>query len=107
VILVFCIVGSFAINNSLFGVWVMLFFGILGYFMEENDFPISPSLLAIVLGNLLERNFIISMVKSRGNLLGFFTRPISAVLGILTILIWLYPVLKSLWLRSRQFRRSA
>ncbi len=90
-------------NNSLFGVGIMLFFGVLGYFMEENDFPISPMLLAIVLGNLMERNFIISMVKSSGNLLDFFSRPIAGTLGVLTILFWVYPVLK--WTYMQKIRR--
>ncbi|MDR1730887.1 MAG: tripartite tricarboxylate transporter permease [Synergistaceae bacterium] len=101
VILIFCIVGAFSINNSLFGVLVMLIFGVMGYIMEENDFPISPMLLAIVLGELLEKNFIISMVKSRGNWLDFFSRPIAGTLGALTILIWIFPLLKKAWKASR------
>ncbi len=96
-ILVFCIVGAFSINNSLFGVGVMLFFGVLGYIMEENNFPISPMLLAIVLGQILERNFVISMVKSGGNWVDFFNRPIAGTLGALAILIWVYPVLKKIY----------
>jgi TctA family transporter len=93
-ILLFCIVGAFSVNNTIFGVWVMLFFGLVGYVMEENGFPISPMLLAIVLGNLLEKNFIISMVKSEGRLLDFFNRPIAGSLGVLAIAIWIYPLLK-------------
>lgn len=104
VILVFCIVGAFSINNSLFGVGVMLFFGILGYIMEENDFPISPMLLAIVLGELLERNFIISMVKSGGNWVDFFSRPIAGTLGVLTLIFWMFPLVKKLF---RHFRAAA
>ena len=104
VIIVFCIVGSFAVNNSLFGVGIMLFFGVLGYFMEENDFPISPMLLAIVLGNLMERNFIISMVKSSGDLFDFFSRPIAGTLGVVTILFWIYPVLKWTYMKMKTRR---
>ena len=94
VILVFCIVGAFSINNSLFGVGIMLAFGLLGYIMEENDFPISPMLLAIVLGNLLEKNFIISMVKSNGNWIDFFNRPIAGGLAAMAIALWVYPAAK-------------
>jgi TctA family transporter len=97
IILVFCIVGAYSINNSLFGVMIMLFFGILGYIMEENDFPISPMLLAIVLGELLERNFIISMVKADGNWIDFFNRPIAGSLGVLAITIWIFPLLKKIY----------
>ena len=97
VILVFCIVGAFSINNSLFGVAIMLIFGLLGYIMEENDFPISPMLLAIVLGNLLEKNFIISMVKSNGNFLDFFNRPIAGSLASVAILIWIFPLIRKVY----------
>ncbi|MCR5335389.1 MAG: tripartite tricarboxylate transporter permease [Synergistes sp.] len=97
VILIFCIVGAFSINNSLFGVAYMLFFGLLGYIMEENDFPISPMLLAIVLGNLLEKNFIISMIKSNGHFVDFFNRPIAGTLAFIAIFIWVYPLLKKIY----------
>lgn len=105
VILVFCIVGAFSINNSLFGVGIMLAFGLLGYIMEENDFPISPMLLAIVLGNLLEKNFIISMVKSNGNWIDFFNRPIAGGLAAMAIALWVYPAAK--WVLRRLRTRTA
>src|SRR5205823_6412306 len=84
VILLFCIVGSFAINNSIFGVVLMLAFGIVGYLMEENGFPIAPATLGLVLGSMLEENFISSMIKADGRILAFFERPIAGALGVLT-----------------------
>ncbi len=93
VILMFCIVGSFAINNTVFGVTVMLIMGVMAYVMEENGFPVAPTILGIVLGPMLEDNFMSSMIKADGSLLGFFSRPIAAVLGILVILLWLLPLL--------------
>ena len=66
VILLFCIVGAFAINNSVFGVVLMLAFGIVGYVMEENGFPVAPAILGMVLGAMLEENFISSMIKADG-----------------------------------------
>ena len=65
-ILIFCIVGSFAINNSLFGVIIMLVFGVFGWLMEENGFPVAPAILGFVLGAMLEENFVTSMIKSDG-----------------------------------------
>jgi TctA family transporter len=91
-ILLFCIVGSYSINNSVFDVAVMLGFGLLAYVMEENGFPIAPAILGVVLGGMLEEHFISSMIKSDGNLLAFFERPIAGTLGVLTILIWLTPI---------------
>ena len=104
VILMFCVVGTFAINNDLFSVGVMLVAGLLAYVFEDNDFPISPSILGVVLGSMLEENFITSMIKSDGNLGAFFSRPIAAVLAGLTILIWLTPPLLAL---LRKIRASA
>jgi TctA family transporter len=93
VILLFCVVGAFAINNSVFDVGVMLAFGLLAFVMEANGYPIAPTILGVVLGAMLEQNFVTSMIKAGGNPLAFFERPIAAVLGILTILIWLSPVI--------------
>ena len=104
VILMFCVVGTFAINNDLFSVGVMLVAGLLAYVFEDNDFPIAPAILGVVLGSMLEENFITSMIKSDGNLGAFFSRPIAAVLAGLTILIWLTPPLLAL---LRKIRASA
>ena len=81
VILLFCVVGSFAINNSIFGVVLMLAFGVVAYLMEENGFPVAPAILGMVLGAMLEENFIRSMIKADGNFLAFFERPIAGGLG--------------------------
>ncbi|GHV36862.1 C4-dicarboxylate ABC transporter permease [Synergistales bacterium] len=93
VILMFCVVGAFAINNSVFDIGVMLVFGVAAYFMECNGIPVAPAILGLVLGDLLERSFMVSMMKSEWSLVPFFERPISAVLGIIVILIWTTPVI--------------
>lgn len=92
IILLFCIVGTFAINNTVFDVGVMLVLGLIAYMMEENGFPIAPAILGLVLGPLLEDAFITSMIKADGDLLAFFERPIAAGLGVVTILIWISPL---------------
>ena len=106
VILLFCIVGSFAINNSIFGVVLMLGFGIVGYVMEENGFPIAPAILGMVLGAMLEENFISSMIKADGRLFAFFERPIAGALGLLTILVFSVPLIRRTmafpWRRSER-----
>jgi putative tricarboxylic transport membrane protein len=96
IILLFCIVGTFAINNTLFDVGIMLVAGLIAYLLEENHFPIAPAILGVVLGGMLEENFITSMIKSDGNLLAFFSRPIAATLAVVTILVWLMPVVMKL-----------
>jgi putative tricarboxylic transport membrane protein len=88
VILLFCIVGSFAITNSPYGILLMLVFGVVGWLMEENGIPVAPLVLGLVLGEMLEQNFMASMIKADGDFLVFFTRPIAGTLGALTILVW-------------------
>ena len=95
VILLFCIVGSFAINNSVFGVLLMLAFGIVGYLMEENGFPVAPAILGMVLGAMLEENFISSMIKADGSFVAFFERPIAGGLGALTIVVLSVPFVRA------------
>lgn len=102
-ILIFCIVGSFAINNSVFGVGIMLVLGIVGYLMEENGFPVAPAILGLVLGEMIEANFMTSMMKADGDLLGFFERPVAAVLGIVTLAVWVWIIVDQV----RAARRSA
>jgi len=92
IILMFCIVGAFAINNTTFDVGVMLVMGLLAFFMEENGFPIAPAILGIVLGPLLEESFVVSMIKSQWNPLEFFTRPMALALGIVAVGLWVSPL---------------
>lgn len=102
-ILMFCIVGSFAINNTTFDVGIMLATGILAYFMEANDIPVAPAVLGLVLGRLLEDSFMVSMIKSDWDLTVFFHRPISAILGVVSIILWSSPLIGVL--RSRRKRQ--
>jgi TctA family transporter len=100
-ILLFCVVGSFAINNSVFGVVLMLAFGVIAYVMEENGFPVAPAILGMVLGAMLEEQFISSMIKADGSFLAFFERPIAGTLGVLALAVLTLP----LW--RRIFRAAA
>jgi TctA family transporter len=109
-ILLFCIVGSFAINNTVFGVVLILVFGLIAFILEENGFPVAPAILGVVLGQMMEENFITSMIKSDGDPSVFFTRPIAMGLAIGTFVILLWPVGAWLWRqRTKPFstRRSA
>ena len=92
IIVGFCVVGAFAINNTNFDVMAMLGFGVLAYFMIANGFPVAPAILGLVLGKMLENTFMQSMLKSEWDLTAFFDRPISATLGIITFALWLSPL---------------
>ncbi|MGO4170930.1 tripartite tricarboxylate transporter permease [Bosea sp. TAF32] len=88
IILIFCMVGSFAMTNSLYGVVLMVVMGVFGWLLEEHGVPVAPLILGLVLGEMLEQNFMTSMIKSDGSFLVFFERPIAGVLGVSTLVIW-------------------
>lgn len=99
VILLFCVVGSFASNNTLFDVWLMLGLGLIAFVLEENDFPLAPMILGLILGPLVEENLMQSLIKSGGGFVAFFDRPIAGTLGVVTLTLWGVMVL--FWLRRR------
>lgn len=103
VILLFCIVGAFATNNAIFDLWVILAIGVLVWLMNANDYPAAPMVLGLVLGRIVEENFVNSMIKSDGSLLPFVERPIAGVLAVLTVIAWLAP----LAIRARVSMRAA
>ena len=85
IVLLLCVLGSFAVNNRIFDVWVLLIFGLLGFWMKANKFPLAPFILGIILGPMIEEN-LRQAVSVSPSLTMFFTRPISAALIILSIL---------------------
>jgi TctA family transporter len=101
VILLFCVVGSFASNNTLFDVWLMLLIGMGAFILEENGFPVAPIILGLILGPLVEENLLQSMIKSGGTIGPFFERPIAGVLGVITLLLWSAMMLAFLRRRAR------
>jgi len=89
-IVVFCVVGSFAIHNRFFDIWVLFIFGILGYLMKKFGFPLTPLILGIILGPLAEKN-LRRALQTSSDLSLFFTRPISLIFLILALISILYP----------------
>ena len=94
-ILVFCIIGTYAVNNSVFDIWIMLLFGLLGYLFDKIKFPISTIILGLVLGPLTETEFRRSLEMSNGDFSIFFTRPISCGLLILAAIAFIYGLYKT------------
>ena len=87
-ILLFCLIGAYSVNNSIFQLTVMIFFGILGYLMRKFAYEGPPLLLAFILGPLLEHALRQSLLMSQGSFKIFITRPISGVaLGIAFLLL--------------------
>lgn len=91
-----CIIGAFAVENTLFAVITMLGAGLLGLYMEDNGFPVAPAILGVVLAPVLEENFLNTLVRSNGDLMIFFSRPVAIGLAVATFAILVLPLLKSL-----------
>src|SRR4051794_1739944 len=97
IILLLCAVGAFATGNNLFSVLLVGFFGIIGYVMEENGYPVAAMVLGIVMGTMVEQAFVTSLIKSDGSILPFFERPIAAILAAMAIGALLWPVMVWVW----------
>ncbi len=92
-ILFFCLIGAYSINNSCFDVLIMVIAGILGYLFKKFAYEPAPLLLAYVLGPLCEVNFRQSLILSKGKLSIFFVRPISAVTLTFSLILILASIL--------------
>jgi len=99
-IVLFCVVGSYSVANSITDVYLMLGFGVVGYLMKKLKFDSPPLVLAFVLGPLIEYYFKSALMFSRGSFAVFFTRPISLVCLIITAVIFLCSIISALRKRS-------
>ncbi|MBI2163294.1 MAG: tripartite tricarboxylate transporter permease, partial [candidate division NC10 bacterium] len=85
VVFVLCAIGSYAITQRTFDIWVMIGFGIFGYILREMKYPMAPLVLGIILGDILDKNLRRGLILTDGDLTPFFTRPISLVLWLVTL----------------------
>ncbi|MBI4610723.1 MAG: tripartite tricarboxylate transporter permease [Candidatus Rokubacteria bacterium] len=99
-ILFFSFVGTYAVDNDIFDVYVMLAAGVLGYVLRKLRFPEAPVILGLVLGPMLEDQMRRALTLSLGDVTVFVTRPVSATLFALALVYWLLPALN--WLRARR-----
>ncbi|MGE0564967.1 MAG: tripartite tricarboxylate transporter permease [Pseudolabrys sp.] len=85
VVFVLCVIGSYAIQQRMFDVWVMVVFGIVGFILREMKYPMAPLVLGIVLGDIFDKSFRRSWVIHDGDALFYLQRPISLVLILLCV----------------------
>lgn len=98
VILVICAVGAYTVNNAMFDVWMMVVFGVVGYCFNKLGYPLSPLVLALVLGDLAEGSFRQSMLISQGNLGVFFSNWLVGSIMTLGLALLFWPLIS--WLLS-------
>lgn len=99
VIVLLCAVGSFATGNNLALVFTVAVFGMVGYFMDRNGYPVAALVLGAVMGTMVEQNFVTSLIKSDGSVLPFFNRPVASVLALMTFAAMLWPL--GVWFKRR------
>jgi putative tricarboxylic transport membrane protein len=102
-ILLFCLIGAYSINNTNFDIDVMILFGAVGYLMRKFGYECAPLILAFVLGPRLEQTLRQSLLISRGNFSIFFTRPISCVFLAGAFLLLLSNILPYIKKRRRRY----
>jgi len=95
-ILLFCVIGVYSVSNSIFDVYLMIGFGVVGYLMKKFGFEPAPLVLAFVLGPLLENNLRKALILSQGDFATFALRPISATCLVIAALLLLSPLLPKL-----------
>jgi len=91
-VVVFSVVGAFALRNSMFDVCIMAVFGLVGYYLESQRVPVAPLILGMILGPMVEENLRTGLIKTEGDFLPFLTRPICLALWILLLLSIVAPL---------------
>ncbi|HEY7678017.1 MAG TPA: tripartite tricarboxylate transporter permease [Candidatus Methylomirabilis sp.] len=104
-ILAFATLGVYAVNNSVVDVWIMAGTGLLGYVLRKFDFEIAPIVLGLVLAPMLELSFRQSLAMSAGSYAIFVTRPITAVLLLVALLLLLFS-LRPIFARGLDWRAA-
>ncbi len=94
VILIFCVIGSFALSNRLFDVWVMLGFGALGFVLESNKIPLAPFVIGFVLGPIAEENLTSGLISTNGSWLPLITRPIPLIFLLVALTMLFLPMMR-------------
>jgi len=95
-ILLFCLIGVYAVSNTVFDIYIMVLFGVVGYLMKKFGYEPAPLVLAFVLGPMLENNLRKSLILSQGDFSTFVTRPLSAIALLLALALLLSPLIPRL-----------
>lgn len=96
-IFILCVVGSFAINNSIFDVGVMFCFGLFGYVLNKLEIPEAPVVIGLILGPLVESSLRRALILSKGSMMIFIQKPISAIFLLLSLLSMSWPYFAKLY----------
>ncbi|MEQ1774577.1 MAG: tripartite tricarboxylate transporter permease [Burkholderiales bacterium] len=95
-IIVICAIGAFTVHNAMLDIWLMMFFGVIGYIFKKLDYPMAPLVLALVLGDRAEDSFRQAMLISQGNLSVFFTNGLVGSIMTLGLVMLFWPLVNKL-----------
>jgi putative tricarboxylic transport membrane protein len=101
VILVICAIGAYTVHNSMFDVWLMMFFGVMGYVFKKLDYPLAPLVLALVLGDRAEASFRQAMLGSQGDMSVFFSNWLVGSITVLALLLLVRPLIGGALAKAR------
>jgi len=104
IVALLCLVGTYALSNSLLDLWVLLFSGVAGYLLRKLKFEPAILLMALALGPILERSFLQSLYLTQGNWVDILRRPIAGSMLAIALLVLLVPMLKWMVVRNRRRR---
>lgn len=93
-LVVLCVIGAYAIKYNTFNAAAMVVIGVIGYLLKKLDFPLTPMVIGLVLGNLCESNMRRALLLSRGNWLTFFQSPIACVFLALAVFMMFFPMIR-------------
>jgi putative tricarboxylic transport membrane protein len=93
VILVICAIGAYTVHSSMFDVWLMLVFGVMGYVFKKLEYPLAPLVLALVLGDRAEDSFRQSMLMSQGDMRIFYANSLVGSITTLSLLLLFWPLI--------------
>ena len=97
VIIVICAIGAYTVHNSMFDVYLMVAFGVLGYAFKKLGYPLAPLVLALVLGDRAEENFRNAIKGSQGDLTVFFSNGLVGGLTSFALLLLFWPLIRAGW----------
>lgn len=106
IIVLTSLIGAYSVSNNMFSVWLVVIFGIVGFFMKELDLPIAPLVLGLVLGPLFEKSLVQTSALGQGNFGILFQSPISVTILILALLLAVGPTVISRLRRTQDIKRT-
>jgi len=101
IVMVFCVIGSYALNNTMFDIWVMLGFGVVGFLLERARIPLGPFVIGFVLAPLAEEKLRSGLMMTAGDITPIFTRPFSLAFTVAAVALLLWPLISD-WRRRKR-----